>query len=987
MNDRIASLCRIFLLLGIAACLSPRPGLSAGGQAQTCNAGAALQGVRQLKASGNVRAAVAGDFNRDGRQDMVFSEAIGTFPIVKLNLWLGDGQGGFENVAGMQGMGLFYDVDAGDLNGDGILDLIGSGGGFGPDTGAAAYLGNGDGTFRLLNTIATGPGQVATAVADFNGDGRADVAVGNQFSGNLFISLAAADGKLGAPVRYIAPVSPIAVNAADLNGDGKADLMTSSPNVSTVGLLINNGSGGFSPVPGPETGGNVFGATTGDFTGDGRTDLAVAQSDAISILAGDGRGGFGAAKKIRAGGANAILARDLSGDGKDDLIASATSLAVLVNDGAGNFQAVTSYGGAGPAGAPLSADFNGDGRPDLVLADPNSDRASILLNLGAAVMQAPRVSDPAVFPAVFYLGDLNKDGRPDAVSSANFGFEVAIGDGRGGFGAPRFYDDILDFAATAAVVTAGDFNRDGNLDLAFAGPGRANSSTGSVIVAFADAAGAFSPARLRKLTVGERPADLLAVDFTGDGALDLVSANAGSNDLSLLRGDGTGGFNTAPAVPAGLEPSSLAAADFNGDGRIDLAVANRNSVVLTLLLAEPQGGFSGNLIAIGANPGLVKAGDVNGDGKNDLVVAQTNAGLVTVLLGNGTGGFSAPLNNNVGGVVYAMALADFNGDARPDLALSRFAFSPTTENRMQLYLGNGTGVFSAAAEFLAPAVRQVVAADLNEDRLPDLVFISASGGAGKIWSLLGQCNPPPANVLVSVSAASFRRLQLAPDSIVAAFGPGLAAQTVAATSLPLPVQLGGASVIVKDRGGVERPAPLFFVSPLQINYLMPPATAPGTAAITVNRAGGGTIGHTAEIAAIAPGLFTANADGQGAPAGVVLRVQADGRQTFLPLARFDPAANQFVPEPIDISVLRPSLDRIFLLLFGTGLRGATQANVSVQIGLQNYAVLYAGPAPGLLGVDQINLEFQRGTLPGGEYDLQVTANGRLTNTVRVRFGN
>jgi len=181
-------------------------------------------------------------------------------------------------------------------------------------------------------------------------------------------------------------------------------------------------------------------------------------------------------------------------------------------------------------------------------------------------------------------------------------------------------------------------------------------------------------------------------------------------------------------------------------------------------------------------------------------------------------------------------------------------------------------------------------------------------------------------------------------------------------------------------------APLFFVSPNQVNYQMPPGTAAGPATVTVTSATGATLSGATQIAALAPGIFTANSNGQGAPAGLALRLQPDGRQIFEPLAIFDPTSNQFIPAPINLSV-SGTIDRVFLVLFGTGIRPGAGANVMAQIGGRGMSVSYAGPQGDLIGLDQINIEMIRGLLQPGEYDVTVTVDARVTNTVRILLSN
>ena len=153
--------------------------------------------------------------------------------------------------------------------------------------------------------------------------------------------------------------------------------------------------------------------------------------------------------------------------------------------------------------------------------------------------------------------------------------------------------------------------------------------------------------------------------------------------------------------------------------------------------------------------------------------------------------------------------------------------------------------------------------------------------------------------LASVSAASYLRSAIAPESIVAAFGPALSLDTQPARTVPLPISLAGTSVMVKDSVGTERLAPLFFVSPNQINYQIPPGTAPGSALVRVRNANGATTEGISFVERVAPALFSANASGQGAAAALVLRVKPNGAQSYEAVAVFDAAANQYIPRPLE----------------------------------------------------------------------------------------
>lgn len=239
--------------------------------------------------------------------------------------------------------------------------------------------------------------------------------------------------------------------------------------------------------------------------------------------------------------------------------------------------------------------------------------------------------------------------------------------------------------------------------------------------------------------------------------------------------------------------------------------------------------------------------------------------------------------------------------------------------------------------------------------------------------------PPVTNV----SAANYQGPNLAAESIVSAFGVSLAAIVQAASSTPLPTEIAGTSVIVKDSVGVERLSPLFFISPTQINYQIPPGTAAGAATITVVSGLGLSSTGAIQIVNVAPGLFSANATGKGVAAAVALRIKSDGTRIYEPVAAFSQAQNQFVAVPIDLGA--PD-DQAFLILFGTGLRARSAISaVTANIGGTNADVTFAGPQGTLVGLDQINLLLPRSLAGKGEVDVTVNVDGLAANVVRVGF--
>jgi uncharacterized protein (TIGR03437 family) len=236
-----------------------------------------------------------------------------------------------------------------------------------------------------------------------------------------------------------------------------------------------------------------------------------------------------------------------------------------------------------------------------------------------------------------------------------------------------------------------------------------------------------------------------------------------------------------------------------------------------------------------------------------------------------------------------------------------------------------------------------------------------------------------AGVAAIASAASFRQAELDTESIATAFGVGLASMTETAETLPLPFDLAGTRVTVKDSEGIERPAPLFFVSPTQINYLIPAGLAEGLATVTITGADGRATVGVMRIASPAPALFAANADGQGIASAIALRQRADGTQQFEPVSRFDFTLNRVVATPIDAGL---DGEQVFLTLFGTGLRHP-HAAASVKIDGLPAEVTYVGPVPGFAGLDQCNLRLPRGLAGSGEVEVMLILDGKAANTVKV----
>ncbi len=267
-----------------------------------------------------------------------------------------------------------------------------------------------------------------------------------------------------------------------------------------------------------------------------------------------------------------------------------------------------------------------------------------------------------------------------------------------------------------------------------------------------------------------------------------------------------------------------------------------------------------------------------------------------------------------------------------------------------------------------------------EDRLLIIGGTSNSGLLNDVWELR---RPAAPSTVTAVSAASFDGSSLAAESIVSAFGTNLATATQAATTAPLPATLAGTTIKIRDSANVERDAPLFFVSPTQVNFLIPAGVAAGAASLNLTSGDGATAAGALQIANVAPSLFTANANGQGVAAAVALRVRANGQQVIEEIARWDAAQNRFVAVPIDLGVEN---EQVFLILFGTGLRNrASLSAAGARIGGIDAQVLFAGAQGDFVGLDQVNLALPRSLAGRGEVDIVLMVDGKAANTAQANI--
>jgi uncharacterized protein (TIGR03437 family) len=319
-----------------------------------------------------------------------------------------------------------------------------------------------------------------------------------------------------------------------------------------------------------------------------------------------------------------------------------------------------------------------------------------------------------------------------------------------------------------------------------------------------------------------------------------------------------------------------------------------------------------------------------------------------------------------GGMLDAL---DYYGVYRLFDALADYAFTGNQQGR-RIALGNG----GADQRFMGrwpdgQPVREMIAGDCVAITRPSISFLFPDVGG----STPGFTN---------VSSASLKAGALAPDSLASAWGENFSVSQRLAENGPQ-LKLNGTVVKVKDGACTEWLSPLFFVSPTQVNYLVPSNAATGAATISIFNDAGAISIDTVQIDKIAPGLFAANANGQGVAAASVLRVKAGGAQVYEGAVRFDAASARYVAVPIDLGI---EGDQVFLLMFGSGIRyrGALGA-ITATIGGVAAEVLFAGAQGDFPGLDQINLRVPKTLAGRGEVNIVLTVEGKQANAVTVHF--
>ncbi|HVR27177.1 MAG TPA: FG-GAP-like repeat-containing protein [Candidatus Polarisedimenticolia bacterium] len=578
-------------------------------------------------------------------------------------------------------------------------------------------------------------------------------------------------GKIGFVSATQIPAGGGAYHAAfpgDFNGDGKKDVATivqnsvSSSLTFSISVVLNNGNGTFqapilTPIPGNDPNAQIV---VGDVSGDKKDDIIVAHQNGHSgctsscfdvlISKGDGTFTLGTNYSITPNNLAGGTLADVNGDGKLDVVvvdqSSPAHVWTVLGNGDGTFQSPTSVALSGAAGSNVVfADFNGDGFLDLADLDFSTNQVTIYLSTSATTYASGVSPGGADRPCSMTAGDLTGDNKPEIVTANcnSDNISVYVNNGDGSF-QPEFpYSGALNVAqgdvanVWPEAVTIADVNGDGKADII-----SSNIDSSDVTILLGNGDGTVQEPTIGYVIGGYPRSPAIVADFNGDGFADILITD---NEFSLvyLKGYGDGTFRSALNYYAPIKDNQspysygIATGDFNGDGIPDFVIGNccDSTVGVTVFLSRPDGSMqTGVNYGAGGSLNYVAVADFNGDGKLDIAAADNGNGVVQIFNGLGDGTFSTGstfATDITNSYPQGLLAGDFNHDGHPDLAVENYS------QNVGILINDGTGGFLAPVNYSLSnySYQGIGTADLKGDGNLDLVIPFNNGSA--IAILLG----------------------------------------------------------------------------------------------------------------------------------------------------------------------------------------------------------------------------------------------------------
>ncbi len=719
--------------------------------ADTCT-GLSLATLTPAAAGTTPNGVAVGDFDRDGQLDM----AVVNRGSNNVSILLGDGSGGFTAATGSPIATTQpnpIDIAAGDLDQDGILDLV-----VAFTSVPQAQVLRGLGGPQAGQFAAVAPFNLATTatriyLADFTRDADLDLVVlaesaspprvllyGGATGTTFGVALTNLD--LTQPPFALTGEQPSGAAVLDFNRDGSLDLAVAMRNQNKVWVLFGNGFGGLAAAgTAAGVGNGPRDVAAGDVDRDGRPDLVTANSAAssASVLLNGGGVSLSPQTPVSVGGVPIRVALvDLDHDGVLDLATLDDSPTPRLSAFQG-FKVGPAWFDSVAAAATLPAGgvrclavgrFTADGRADLVTSVATPGQAVVVQNRSgtpcarSSFAGAPRSYPSADGPVSTAAADFDRDGRQDlVVATATDRFIRILRNRDGDFVAVTSIGPFA-IAQTPRAVATADLDADGDKDVVLTQSG---GGPGQVQVYLGDGMGGLVAGGVQP--AGTDTGALVIADFTSDGKPDVVVASAGTNQVIRFTGDGLGGLGMGALAFVGAAPRALVAVDLNIDGKLDVAVANSGSNDVRILFGDGDGTFVvGPLLAVGTSPQGIAAADLDGNGRPDLVTADNGSSQVSVILDNGAGGFLPALPYGVGTNPTAVTLLHLEGDPKPDIAVT--TSSTMGAQTLTILRNTGTGSFVLSGDHpVRQSPQAITPIDADTDGLLDLAVPCRSADA------------------------------------------------------------------------------------------------------------------------------------------------------------------------------------------------------------------------------------------------------------------
>ncbi|CAF4309273.1 unnamed protein product [Rotaria socialis] len=728
---------------------------------------------------------VVGHFNNDSQLDIAVTNR-GTDTV---GIFFGGGDGKFSS-QNVYAAGDGFDaisIAVGDFNGDNLTDAVVANNRAFTVGVLLAFFNT---SFEYTATYPTGSaaGPDAITVGGFTNDGKLDVVIGNQGTHDISLLLRYENDSFSMEIAYSADFAfyPVSMVVADFNNDSRLDVAVANSLGDQVCLVFGEGNGTFVNYTAYSTpiDSNPQSISMGDFNKDNRTDIVVSNSGtgSVGLLLRADSGAFGSLTTLSTGlnsKPDSVAVGDFDNDGLLDIVVALNgqaSVGVFYGFGNGTFSKQNNYSldnGFYPVWICVG-DFNNDRRLDILTIDNIGRRITVLLGSGNDFFEK-KTTYTSSYLGEAAVGNFNNDSRLD-VTICQIGDNtiiVLLGNGDGTFSNQITYSTGANSGPNA--ITLGDFNNDGQLDIAVA-----NYITNNVGVLLGYGNGTFSSQMTYPTGAGSSPCSVAIGDFNNDGQRDITVSNQGTNNVGVLLGYGNGTFSSQMTYPtgAGSFPRSVTVSDFNQDHRMDIVVANQGTNNVCVLLGHANGTFFNKITyssGDNSNPMSVAVGDFNRDGRLDITVCNRLAENIGVFLGYASDSLLSTPDYSIGNssVPVSIATGDFNNDTNLDAVVADkgtnevvilygsgygtfthhdhqldIAVANAGTNNIGVFLGNPNGNFSiptmySTGNFSSP--RSLAVGYFDNDTLLDIAV--ANYGTNKIAVFLGYSNGSFANPL------------------------------------------------------------------------------------------------------------------------------------------------------------------------------------------------------------------------------------------------